>query len=242
MTSSEAVPSAGKPSTSLSPIDLAAQMLRDALQERSGGQADALAELPVSVLRASLVDDRAKLAFWLNVYNAGVRADLSRDPDRKERKYMFFARHGVVVAGKHLSFNQIEHGMLRRSKFGFTMGYLSNPLPNRFERNFRLQRRDPRIHFALNCGARSCPPIQVYEPSDADRQLDLATHAYLVDNSSFDAETRTVTAPRLLLWYRGDFGGRRGILELLARHGVIPHTDVLTMKFGGYDWTALASS
>ena len=33
------------------------------------------------------------------------------------------------------------------------------------------QKLDPRIHFALVCGARSCPPIRVYRPSNLERGL-----------------------------------------------------------------------
>ena len=31
-----------------------------------------------------------------------------------------------------------------------------------------LSELDPRIHFALNCGARSCPPIRVYTEEKYD--------------------------------------------------------------------------
>ena len=35
---------------------------------------------------------------------------------------------------------------------------------------------DFRIHFALNCGAKSCPPIAFYSYDKINDQLDLATH------------------------------------------------------------------
>ena len=38
---------------------------------------------------------------------------------------------------------------------------------------------DPRIHFALNCGATSCPPIRVYSSSNLDSQLDRAAASFL---------------------------------------------------------------
>ena len=31
--------------------------------------------------------------------------------------------------------------------------------------------QDPRIHFALVCGARSCPPIKLYTPDNVDQGL-----------------------------------------------------------------------
>ncbi len=37
---------------------------------------------------------------------------------------------------------------------------------------------DPRIHFALVCGAKSCPPIKVYAPTSLEEGLDSATMAF----------------------------------------------------------------
>ena len=38
---------------------------------------------------------------------------------------------------------------------------------------------DPRIRFALNCGATSCPPIRVYASPNLNSQLDRATTSFL---------------------------------------------------------------
>lgn len=37
-----------------------------------------------------------------------------------------------------------------------------------------IQQVDPRIHFALVCGAKSCPPIKLYTPENLDEGLDAA--------------------------------------------------------------------
>lgn len=37
---------------------------------------------------------------------------------------------------------------------------------------------DCRIHFALVCGAKSCPPIKVYTPATLHEGLDSATSAF----------------------------------------------------------------
>ena len=34
-----------------------------------------------------------------------------------------------------------------------------------------LKNFDARIHFALNCGANSCPPIRIYEHEKLDQQV-----------------------------------------------------------------------
>ena len=38
---------------------------------------------------------------------------------------------------------------------------------------------DPRIHFALNCGAKSCPPIKTFSGDQVQDQLQVATSSFL---------------------------------------------------------------
>lgn len=143
----------------------------------------------------------------------------------------------MVVAGHALSPNAIEHGILRRSALTFALGYLNNPIPSRFERLHRVERLDPRVHFALNCGARSCPPFAAYEAQRLGAQLDAAARAYLASETTLDAGGESVRVPRLLLWYLGDFGGRPGILRQLHRYGVVDAGQSPRITFGAYDWT-----
>ncbi|NHJ32469.1 MAG: DUF547 domain-containing protein, partial [Asgard group archaeon] len=78
-----------------------------------------------------------ELAFWLNAYNLltikGVLFELKMNPKWKGNttlltKFRFFILRRFPVAGKKLNLNYIEHSIIRR-KF-----------------------KDPRVHFALNCG------------------------------------------------------------------------------------------
>jgi hypothetical protein len=110
-------------------------------------------------LEQSLDSDRAKKAFWTNTYNGYVQLLLRNNPDLYSSTILFFLRRHACIAGKDMSLNKIEHGMLRRSQFSFGMGYLRNPFPGSFEQRFRVDELDPRIHFALNCGAASCPAV-----------------------------------------------------------------------------------
>ena len=41
-----------------------------------------------------------------------------------------------------------------------------------------LEKVEPRIHFALNCGAKSCPPIKTFSGPEVQQQLQLATQSY----------------------------------------------------------------
>ena len=127
--------------------------------------------------------------------------------------------------------------MLRRSQLPWGLGYLSNPLPGGFERALRVGKRDLRVHFALNCGAASCPPIAAYTPADIGRQLDLASDSYLYGEVEYDPEGGVVRVPRLCLWYYGDFRGRNGIRSLLRRYDVIPDGASPQVRHKGYDWS-----
>lgn len=219
------------------PVALSQDALRAVRSDQADSEFDALASLSEDELRRSLATDAEKLAFWINVYNAGIQRTLGASPDRYRRRLRFFATAGVRVAGRHLTFNAIEHGLLRRSMFAYSLGYLQNPFPGRFERSFQLQRRDPRVHFALNCGAASCPPVSVYDPALIDAQLDLAARSYLQSTTSYEPAENTVTVTRLFLWFRGDFGGPAGIRQLLARYEQIPPGAAPRLRFAPYDWT-----
>jgi hypothetical protein len=220
------------------PLDLARRFLEDARAGRPEDDARAaLAGLRPDALAAALPDDAARIAFWLNVYNAAVRARLLRDPAAYRRRWRFFAAPAVTVAGRRLSPNAIEHGILRRSAILAVLGYVRNPAPSRFERVLRVERVDPRVHFALNCGARSCPPLAAWDPATLDADLDRATGTYLAGESARSADGRELVVPRLLRWYRGDFGGRAGTLALLRRHGIIGPDEAPRLRFADYDWT-----
>jgi hypothetical protein len=229
----------GDPSTGLpQPLAIARSFVEEARAGRDTAAARAaLAGIDAAALAAALPDDAARIAFWLNVYNGAVRARLLADPVAYRRRVPFFATPAATVAGRRLSPNAIENGLLRRSAFLAGLGYLRNPIPSRFERLLRVERVDPRIHFALDCGARSCPPLATWEPATLDADLERATAAYLAAESARSAEGNVLMVPRLLRWYRGDFGGRAGILDLLRRHGLIGPDETPRLRYGDYDWT-----
>ncbi len=220
------------------PLDLARRLLVEART----GAADpscraALASLDPRELAAALRDQPSRTVFWLNVYNAAVRARLLADPAAFRPRWRFFTTSAITVAGRRLSPNAIEHGLLRRSALSLGLGHLHNPAPSAFERRLRVARVDVRIHFALNCGARSCPPLAAWEPATLDDDLERATRAYLVAETRRRDAGRTLLVPRLLLWYRGDFGGSAGVRRLLERHAVIAPGEQPRIRYGRYDWT-----
>jgi hypothetical protein len=196
----------------------------------------ALASLDRRTLADALEPDGAARAFWLNVYNAAAQAALARSPSLYDSRRRFFGTDLVTVAGRDLSLDDVEHGLLRAGQWKFGLGYLPNPLTSAFARRFGVDRVDPRIHFALNCGAESCPAIAVYTAEDVDEQLALATRTYLETTVEYDPDRDVVRVPRHCLWYRGDFGGKRGVLALLREHGALPADARPRLSYADYDW------
>ncbi len=216
--------------------DLAVELL---LATRSGDVTakdeaiQAISQLSAAELAAGLLDDAAKLAFWIDIYNAAVQLQPPDALATRLGRFRLFRRTVITVADQALSLDAIEHGILRRSRWKVGLGTLGNPRPSDFERVHRVVRLDPRVHFALNCGARSCPPIQAYRADRVDEQLALATRSYLA--SEVEREGRTLHLPTVMLWFVGDFGGRGGLRRFLADHGV-DATDA-RLRFRRYDWS-----
>jgi uncharacterized membrane protein YdjX (TVP38/TMEM64 family) len=199
-----------------------------------------MAEVMPSTLDAS--SDHERLAFWINAYNACMlRLVVDNYPIEKDGRLLSRIRNAVtdrplnsvwqipeVFTGKHCAIagaersqDEIEHEIIR------PMG-------------------DPRIHFAVNCAARSCPPIwpEAYTGDEIDAQLDRAVANLVGDPVHFQVEREshaTVRLNKVLDWYGGDFGGVEGLKTFLvpfvqgatAQDLLDPGTDV---QFFDYDW------
>lgn len=211
--------------------------------DRTDRYRSALAAATDDDLHRVRADRRTALAFWLNCYNAGTQLLLAERPALYEgelRFVRFFHAPAITVGDTSLSLDRIENGLLRggRSKYG--LGYLPKIFVTAFERRYRLVDCDPRIHFALNCGAESCPAIRAYEPDHIDEQLDRATGSYLDATVEHDPDADTVRVPRLFLWFRGDFGGGSGIRSFLRTYDAIPEGVTPRIRHGSWDWAKAA--
>lgn len=186
---------------------------------------DQIANLEMEELRVSLTTDAEKNTFWINLYNAFNQYHMKKLPPGEQIRVRigFFGKRQIKVAGARLSLNDIEHGLLRRSKVWWGLGYLPKIWVSAFERDFRVQNPDSRIHFTLNCGAKSCPPIRFYEVDRIEEQLEMATRGYLTMHTHFKKEPPTLHLSSLFLMYRGDFGGRKKILEFVRGYIHLPN-------------------
>ena len=196
-----------------------------------------LSNAPVADLQAQLKTDAERKAFWLNIYNAYTQIALKEDPDAYQHRNKFFSKKFIRIAGKNISLDDVEHGILRRSKWKYSLGYFNKLFKSKFEKQFRVDKPDNRIHFALNCGAKSCPPIAFYKPEQIDKQLDLAAKIYLRNEVLFNGKHLTVELPAILSWFRGDFGGKKGIIRMLHQQQIVPDNVTPGIKWKKYDWT-----
>jgi hypothetical protein len=137
-----------------------------------------------------------RLAFWLNVYNAAaVKLVLDRHPLRSLRDVGWLPNAAFRLAvipmdgleRGTMSLDDVEHRTIR-----------ADPAL-----------RDPRVHFALVCAARSCPPLraEAYRAADLDVQLGEQGRTFLRDASKnrWDPATRTLHLSSIFKWFREDF-------------------------------------
>jgi hypothetical protein len=195
---------------------------------------------------AGLPDEASRRAFWINLYNAlvmvavveqGIETSVTEGLLGQLR---FFRRPIAVVGGQRLSLDDIEHGILRANRGAI---WLPGPQFGTADpRRAWVLPLDPRLHFALNCGARSCPPIRAYTAEALDGQLDLAARSFVGSTTEPGPGPDALTVSRLFKWYGRDFGGRAGVVETLRRYlpndarrerlvGGRPR-----LRFGDYDW------
>jgi hypothetical protein len=138
---------------------------------------------------------RDVLAYWINTYNALViRAVLEHWPIQSVtdvssglsfvRGQGFFANRKYLVGGQRISLYELENGKLRNQN-------------------------DPRIHFAINCASRSCPPIdrEAFFAEGLDGRLEARAHAFVNSEANVypSPEGRTVHLSMIFEWYEGDF-------------------------------------
>lgn len=195
-----------------------------------------IGELSQSKLIHDLDTDEKRLAFWINIYNGFIQDILRKEPKAYKDRNQFFKKAQIQIAGRKMSFADIEHGIIRRSQFELFLGYLTNPFAPEWQKKLRVDNKDYRIHFALNCGARSCPPVYIYDDVDFDRQINEVTSKFLKESTTYDAEKDHAMVVALFSWFRGDFGGGQGIREILKKYGATPKKPE-KVTITEYDWT-----
>lgn len=169
--------------------------------------------------RPSALPSPDALAFWIDAYNAlTLKLILDHYPLESIKDIGSpWKRKLIGVEGRELSLDEIENDVIRR------------------------QWDEPRIHFALNCAAVSCPPLRAgaYTGAGLDAQLEEQTRAFLSDSATnrLDADGK-LHLSKIFQWYGEDFEGDGTSLVdwLLPHFPELPVDRAPRIEFGGYDW------
>ncbi len=193
---------------------------------------------------AELPNESARLAFWLNAYNAyTLQLVITHEP---EKSITQIGKGGLIlgsilkttawdirfaeIGGQKYTLNEIEHEIIRQ-KF-----------------------QDSRAHFALNCASGSCPVLrpEAYTADDLDDQLDDQARDFLADSSRnrFDLKTKTAWLSSIFKWYQKDFGKNKYDALLAAaeyapvdiRKSIEANPRSWKIKFLSYDWSLNTTS
>jgi hypothetical protein len=156
-----------------------------------------------------------KMAYWLNAYNAFT---LKLIVDNYPTKSI-------------LNFDKGKTWDVRRIKLG-DKKYSLNNLENDI---IRPQFKDPRIHFALNCAAKSCPPLwnRAYTPENLDSALETRTKAFINDAGFNQITANRAQVSKIFDWYSADFGDLKKFLNQYADQKL---KSAATVSFNEYNW------
>lgn len=171
----------------------------------------------------------AKLTFWINTYNAlTVHGILEVYPTTSIREhtpvaagYNIWKDLLLPVGDKKYSLEDIEHEILRKLN-------------------------EPRIHFAIVCGAVGCPRLrnEAYTPAALESQLaDNARDFFSRSrNLQVDPKRRVLNVSSILDWFGEDFGttpqeGLAGLAEYMPEDAArIAREKGLSIRYLDYDW------
>jgi hypothetical protein len=166
-------------------------------------------------------------AYYINAYNAWtIKLILSGYPGVKSIKDFGsilkspWQKKWVRIKSKVITLDDVEHNILRP----------------RF--------KDPRVHFAINCSAVSCPPLrpEPYLGHTLDQQLDHSTRSFVNDANSYRLEGDTLYVSRIFKWFSEDFnedalGFYLQYAEGDLKEKLTGQKDKIQVKYLHYDWS-----
>jgi len=188
----------------------------------------------VGAARLDRLSARHLEALLINAYNAHTVPAVLDHPDVTSIKQITGVWTGTKrrVGGFDLTLDDIEHGILRP--------YF----------------RDPRVHFALNCASRSCPPLPLwaYHGDRIDMQLEDRAATFMADPRNATYEGDRLIVSKYFDWYGGDFTGEgwKGkaptVAAYIARYAIPDvklfieaHKSRPAVTFVEYDWSLNAA-
>ena len=166
--------------------------------------------------------EEAKLAYWINAYNAfTVKLIVDNYPLKSIRELHTLPFVATIwhedffqIGGQPASLDQIEHSILRKEFY------------------------EPRIHFAINCASVSCPVLrnEAYEADKLERQLTDQAKRFLASPIRNNITVDKVELSRIFQWFKGDFTKEGSLIEFLNQYAPVKiHSDA-EVSYLDYDW------
>lgn len=173
------------------------------------------------------LSDKERFAFYVNAYNAWtLKLILDHYPGIKSIKdagslwQSPWKKKIVRIHGSLLTLDEIEHDILRP------------------------QFRDPRVHFAVNCASKGCPPLfgVPFNGRDLDQQLDRVTRSFINDPTRYRMDGDVLYVSRIFKWFAEDFdddpiGFFRKYADGDLQTELQARSQDLRVKFLDYDWS-----
>lgn len=156
-----------------------------------------------------------ELVYWINAYNAyTIKLILNNYPVKSITNIAGGKPWDVKwirLDGQTLSLNNIENDIIR-------------PKYN-----------EPRIHFAVNCAAKSCPPLLngAYFAKTLDAQLESQTKKFINNPAYNTLDKNEIKVSKIFEWYGADFGDISSFVLRYADITIKPSAKVTYME---YDW------
>ena len=157
------------------------------------------------------------LAFYINAYNAWILHEaLAKYPTKsvKDALFTFFTAPRITVAGEKMSFNHLEKDIIR-SRF-----------------------HEPRVHFALNCASRSCPPLlsEPFNERSLDGQFEKLARGFVNSDRGVLVTKDGVELSKIFDWYKEDFGGASGEIAFINKRRAKPIPPDAKISYQEYNW------
>lgn len=164
-----------------------------------------------------------QLAFYINSYNALSMYSVldSGVPETNSglKKVKFFVFKKMPIGREVMSLKTYEDGTIR------SLG-------------------EPRIHFALNCMAVSCPklPQIPFEGASLEAQLEAGAKFFFSEkrNLVIDHDKKTAYTTEILDFFPKDFLAKApSLIEFINKYAVEKIPDGYKLKFFDYNWTII---
>ncbi len=167
-----------------------------------------------------------RLAHYINSYNALSMYNVidSGIPQTHAglKKLKFFVLKKFNIGGKPMSLYAYENDIIRKLN-------------------------EPRVHFALNCSAVSCPqlPREIFKGDGLDQQLESESRKFFArpENLKVDHVSRQAYTNEILKFYSEDFAPAHAptLIDYINRYAPEKIPIDYQLRFFDYDWTVANS-